>query len=124
MPYLIIFLGGGIGSMLRFAVSSFVSKKIAGDFPWYTLTVNLIGAFLIGILVELIVTKYSESQNMRYLLITGFLGGFTTFSAFSLESSLMWMKGDYASLVAYITMSVAGTIGAVLLAMNLTKVIL
>lgn len=124
MTYLAIFFGGGLGSIFRFVISSFVSRNIAGNFPWYTLSVNLIGAFLIGMIVELLALKYSNSPQINYLLITGFLGGFTTFSAFSLESSLMWTRGDYLMLASYILASVIGTIFLVLLAAHFTKTIL
>jgi CrcB protein len=124
MSYLIIFLGGGLGSVLRFSISSFVGRKIVGNFPWSTLSVNLIGAFLIGVIIEVLAQKYSSSTNLRYLLVTGFLGGFTTFSAFSLESAFMWIRGDYLLLACYILASVLGTISLVLMAMQITKIIL
>lgn len=124
MNYLIIFLGGGIGSVMRFVISSAVGKNYNGGFPFATLCVNLIGAFLIGVFIELVALKYQDSTNLRYLLITGFLGGFTTFSAFSLESALMWTRHDYSLLMAYIAASVIGTIMLVLLAMQTTKIIL
>lgn len=122
--YLMVFLGGGAGAMSRLAVSSFVSKQAGGDFPWGTLVVNLIGAFAIGVIVEILALKFSASQNIRYLLVTGFLGGFTTFSAFSLESTLMLTKGDYISLIGYVTASVIGTILMVLAATHLVRGVL
>ena len=79
-------------------------------FPWGSLAVNLIGAFSIGVIVELLSLKLEVSQNLRYLLVTGFWGGFTTFSAVSLESTFMLAKGDYQSLTAYVAVSVIGTI--------------
>lgn len=119
--YLMVFLGGGVGAMSRLAVSSFVGKQAGGDFPWGTLIVNLIGAFAIGLIVEMLALKFSASQNLRYLLVTGFLGGFTTFSAFSLESTLMLTKGDYISLAGYVAASVIGTILMVLAATHLVR---
>jgi CrcB protein len=88
MNYLAVFIGSGLGGISRFAVSAFIGHRIIGNFPWNILSVNLIGAFLIGVISELLALKYSESLNMNYLLIVGFLGGFTTFSAFSLEGTL------------------------------------
>lgn len=123
MNYFLIFLGGGIGSAMRFALSSYVSRKVVAEFPWYTLSVNLIGAFLIGIFIELLALRFNDSMNLRYLFITGFLGGFTTFSAFSLESALMWTRGDYMMLGNYILASTLGTVALVLFAMYLTRII-
>jgi CrcB protein len=118
MVYFVIFLGGGIGSLCRFALSLLVSRSGVGiNFPWPTLAVNLLGALVIGIIVELFAIKYSDHETWRYFLVTGILGGFTTFSAFSLESALMWMRGDYAAFLFYVTASVVGTILLVLLAM-------
>ena len=114
MTYLTIFIGSGLGGIFRFLISSFIGVREVGNFPWHTIGVNLIGAFLIGVMVELLALKYSDSTNLNYFLVTGFLGGFTTFSAFSLEGSLMWIKGDYLLLVSYISASIVGTILLVL----------
>jgi CrcB protein len=122
--YVMVFLGGGVGSILRLSISLFVGKQTGGDFPWGTLAVNLIGAFIIGLIVEMFALKVSPSENIRYLLVTGFLGGFTTFSAFSLESTLLLTKGDYISLVGYVSASVIGTILLVLAAMHLARGVL
>ena len=123
MSYLAIFMGGGLGSVSRFLISSLISKNTAESFPFGTLIVNLIGAFLIGLLVEFLALRYSVSENLRYFLITGFLGGFTTFSAFSLESALMWMRAEYLLLIIYILASVVGTIVAVISATYLARLV-
>lgn len=122
--YLAIFVGGGLGATMRFAVSSAVGNHINASFPWGTLVVNLIGAFLIGLLVELFAIKVTVSETVRYFLVTGFLGGFTTFSAFSLESASLLLRGDYMILVAYIVSSVVGTIMLVYFAMHCMRAIL
>lgn len=119
--YLAIFMGGGLGSVSRFVISSLISKNTAESFPLGTLAVNLIGAFLIGALIEFLALRYSAAENLRYFLVTGFLGGFTTFSAFSLESASMWMKAEYWSLVVYVLASVVGTIVAVIAAIHLVR---
>lgn len=124
MNYLLIFLGGGLGSVARFFTSSVIGKYSGINFPWGTLGVNLIGAFLIGLIVEILGLKLNLPENWRFFLVTGFLGGFTTFSAFSLESSLMLSKGEYVNLIAYISLSVIGTITLVLLATHTARTIL
>lgn len=121
MAYLIIFIGGGVGSILRFMISQFFAHRVVENFPWSTLTANLIGSFLIGCIVGLFTFKFPASLALRYLLITGFLGGFTTFSAFSLESSLLWIKGDYALLAGYILSSMFGSIAMTMAGLHLIK---
>lgn len=87
--YLLVFVGGGIGSMARLFVTSFAGKQMRTAFPWGTVAVNLLGALVIGLLIELMALRWSAPEAQGYLLVTGFLGGFTTFSAFSLETASM-----------------------------------
>ena len=96
--------------MGRFALSSLITRQTASDFPWGTLIVNLLGGLLIGGLMELGALKLNFNSPARYFLVTGVLGGFTTFSAFSLETMLMLTKGVYASVALYIGLSVVGTV--------------
>jgi CrcB protein len=104
---LLVGLGGGIGSMLRFLTSYFTATKtIASSFPLATLTVNVLGCFLIGILMGLSLKYHWMDATMKALLITGFCGGFTTFSAFSLENWQMYQAGNYTSLIFYILVSI------------------
>ena len=114
MNFLLVFLGGGAGSVSRYLMMKAIGRVMGGDFPWHTLGVNLCGALIIGALTEYMALRVSAIEPMRLLLVTGFLGGFTTFSAFSLESAMMWQKGDYVTLVAYVAASVLGTMLAVL----------
>ncbi len=111
LAYIVVFLGGGLGSVARMVIPQFFAKTIdVGSFPVGTLSVNLIGAFLIGIVIEILALKTNISEIVRYVVVIGFLGGFTTFSAFSLESFLLFSKGQYGVLLAYITISVFGTL--------------
>ena len=106
-----VFLGGGIGSVLRYSVSmlcknALQSHSSANDvFPWATLIVNIVGCFIIGILF-----MYSESlqltKEIKLLLIAGFCGGFTTFSAFSIESVTLIQNGHYFICISYILASI------------------
>jgi CrcB protein len=124
LPYLLIFLGGGTGAVARYGVSTLMGTKFGTDFPWGTLTVNLIGAFLIGLFVEIAALRWQTTHHLlTLLLVTGFLGGFTTFSAFSLEAALMWQKGDFLNLAAYIGVSVIGTVALVRLAAVAVRVL-
>lgn len=122
--YVLVFVGGGIGSMARLFVTSLVGKQMNTAFPWGTLTVNLLGALAIGLLIELMAFKWSISDDQRYLLITGFIGGFTTFSAFSLETASMCVRGDWLVAMAYVLASVMGTVGLVILSTRLLRTLL
>jgi CrcB protein len=118
----LIFLGGGVGSVARYALMNAVSRLTPGVlFPWPTLGVNITGALLIGILLELLALRTSLSGAGKFLLITGFLGGFTTFSAFSLDAALMFERGDFMNMALYIAASVIGTIMAVFIGSGIVK---
>lgn len=115
----LIFIGGGVGSIMRYLVSFFSHKFInIGGFPFGTLIVNVIGCFLIGLLTSQI-TKLDDS--LRLLLVTGFCGGFTTFSAFSSESIALYQNENYFLMILYIVMSIILGLSAVLIGNYLIK---
>ena len=114
MNLLLVFVGGGFGSVARFALMKAIGRVMGAAFPWHTLGVNLIGALIIGALTAFLALRVSGIESARLLLVTGFLGGFTTFSAFSLESAIICQRGDYMMLGVYVAASVLGTIIAVL----------
>jgi CrcB protein len=112
-PVILVAVGGAIGSVLRYYVS-LLALRIAGiAFPWGTLTVNVVGSFLIGVLTELIARRFDASMELRLLLVTGFLGGFTTFSAFSLDTIALVERDQLLLAIVYIVVSVAVSIAAV-----------
>jgi len=111
---LLVFIGGGTGAMARHFMAIGIKHHTEGKiFPYHTLGINLLGALLIGVIMEIMALRTSLPQSTQFLLETGFLGGFTTFSAFSLECSLLLERGDYASAAAYIGASVIGCIALV-----------
>lgn len=115
-------LGGGLGSIIRFLVSKFtVDKWTYLSLPLGTFIVNVIGCFLIGILIGLSYKTNYLTENLRALLIAGFCGGFTTFSAFSLENFLMYQSGNFKGLILYTLMSVLIGFSAVWAGMTFTK---
>ena len=95
---LIVFIGGGLGAALRHGVNRASLAYFGPGFPYGTLFVNIVGGLLMGVIAELFLAKGGGSQEFRLFLTTGLLGGFTTFSAFSLEAALMWQRSDYAAL--------------------------
>jgi CrcB protein len=99
--FLAIAIGGAIGSLLRFYLSKFLQKKFGVEFPVGTLIVNLTGAFFIGLFFSYLVEKLDVSLELRAFLITGLLGGFTTFSTFFYESFNLIVNGEYLKFFAY-----------------------
>lgn len=100
-----IALGGAAGSVLRYLIGGFVQRSAAAAFPVGTLAVNVVGGFIIGVLAQHYMNEQTSPQ-MRTALITGFCGGFTTFSAFSLETVGLIRGGEYGKTAAYVVLSV------------------
>lgn len=86
MKYLLIALGGGAGSLVRYLVGMAVTARYGARFPWGTLAVNVTGSFLIGLLMTVLTERLVVSPNWRFALVIGFLGGYTTFSSFEWET--------------------------------------
>jgi CrcB protein len=118
---LIVGLGGGAGSMLRFAVQKIFSVQSAAAFPTGTLLVNIAGCFLIGILWSLFSRSLTISEEMKLLLMTGFCGGFTTFSAFTLEGIGLLKENKTVLFIIYITASVVGGLLATFIGIRIAK---
>lgn len=119
--YMTIFGGGGLGALLRYSLSMLVNRVADTGYPWGTLIVNLAGAFAIGLITALGTYKFNMSETLRAFLVTGLLGGFTTFSAFSLETSVLLTRGDHGAAITYIMASVIGTVILVMLAHLLVR---
>lgn len=111
--YLLVFVGAGIGGTLRYAVNSVCARYCGPSLPWGTLTVNIAGSFLMGALAGWLAFKAGEgwSHPLRLFLATGILGGFTTFSAFSLDAVALWERGDLGPAMAYVAASIVLSIG-------------
>jgi CrcB protein len=110
---LLVAVGGAIGSVLRYYVGQWSLRLMGPNFPWGTLVVNVVGCFVIGVFAELIARRFNASEELRLLLITGFLGGFTTFSAFSLDAMSLIERGAIASAAVYMVASVGLSMAAV-----------
>lgn len=121
--YLAVFVGGGLGAALRHGVNRASLAYFGPVFPYGTLFVNVVGGLLMGVLAELFLVKGGGSQEFRLFLTTGVLGGFTTFSAFSLDATLMWQRSDYATLGSYIVASVLLSIVALFMGMAAVRVL-
>jgi CrcB protein len=121
MPVLAVALGGALGSVARYLVVGQMTRWLGAAFPWGTLTVNVVGGLAIGLLAETMALKWSMTQETRLFLITGLLGGFTTFSAFSLEIVALVERGELGGAVAYVLASVLLSVGAVFVGMALIR---
>ncbi|TCZ65582.1 CrcB family protein [Roseicella aquatilis] len=112
---LLVAAGGALGSVLRFLVSTLLVELLGTAFPWGTLAVNVVGSAAIGLLGGL-----GVEGGMRLLLVTGLLGGFTTFSAFSLETGLLWQRAWWLAAV-YVAASLALGLAAFALCYGLAR---
>jgi CrcB protein len=112
MLYLIVFLGAGIGGALRHGVNVAAARLWGFGFPFGTLIVNIVGSFLMGALAGYFAFRPGVGQHMRLFLTTGILGGFTTFSAFSLDAALLIERHSYGAAAGYMAGSVAASVGA------------
>ena len=112
MLYLIVFIGAGIGGALRHGVNVGAARLFGYGFPFGTLIVNVIGSCAMGLLAGYFAFRPGISQHLRLFLTTGILGGFTTFSAFSLDSALLIERHSYGLVAGYAVGSVAASVSA------------
>ena len=110
--FLLVALGGGIGAAMRFGTGMWTARVLGTQFPWGTFIVNVIGSFLIACVVEYAVMRGESGNWMRFLLVTGFLGGFTTFSAFAFETVAMLERRQVGSAALYVIVTVLAGIAA------------
>jgi len=125
MAWLLVFLGGGLGAAARHGVNLTAARVIGIAFPWGTLTVNILGSLLMGLIAGWLALKAGAgwSQHLRLFLTTGFLGGFTTFSAFSLDVALLWERGAHGAATLYVAASVLLAIAALFAGLWLIRVV-
>ena len=121
MLYLIVFLGAGIGGALRHGANVGAARLFGYGFPLGTLFVNLAGSFAMGLLAGYFAYRTGVSQHMRLFLTTGVLGGFTTFSAFSLDTAVLIERHAYGQAAAYVLTSVIISIAAVFVGLALFR---
>jgi fluoride exporter len=122
----LVFLGGGIGSVLRYAVGVEAARRLgaptlAGGWPWGTFAVNLVGCIAIGLCYRLLPLPADGPADVRLLVMTGVLGGFTTFSAFSLEVAQLAMRGDARGAALYVAASVGCCLAGVALGLAIGR---
>jgi fluoride exporter len=122
-PLLIVMLGGAVGAGFRYQIGNAALRNLGPDFPFGTWIINLLGGFLMGVLAGTLAKQFTPEQGepLRLLLGVGVLGGFTTFSAFSLETANMLIRGQAVLAAAYAVSSVAGSVLLLLAGLYLTR---
>jgi len=121
MLYLIVFIGAGIGGALRHGVNVIAARLFGYGFPYGTLIVNIAGSFVMGMLAGYFVFRPGVPQHMRLFLTTGILGGFTTFSSFSLDTALLIERHSFGLAAGYIVGSVAAGLSALFFGLALFR---
>ena len=124
MNTLIVFFGAGLGGALRYGVSVLVSRVMGADFPYHTLIINILGSLAMGVIAESFALRVDLPLGWRLFLTTGILGGFTTFSAFSLDAASLYERGQIGAAAAYVAGSVVLSIGALFAGLAATRAIL
>jgi fluoride exporter len=128
MSYFLVFIGGGLGSVLRYA-TGLAAARWMGPFtatsgwPWGTFAVNVIGCCIMGVMFRVLPLPAEGAAQARLLFMTGVMGGFTTFSAFALDSALLWMRQDQAGFALYVAGSVLTSLLGVALGLAIGKAV-
>jgi CrcB protein len=121
MSYLLVFFGGGLGASLRHLVNLTCARTLGTGFPWGTFIINITGSTVMGLIAGYLAFKGEASQPWRLFLMTGVLGGYTTFSAYSLDAALLYERGELASAALYVVGSVVLSIAGLFAGLALVR---
>ena len=102
MNFLLVFVGAGLGGMLRHAVNMLTLRWLGPNFPWGTFLINITGSIAMGLVVGFLTHRNLPGTGLRLFVATGVLGGYTTFSTFSLDTITLWERGEVANALAYV----------------------
>jgi CrcB protein len=121
MNYLLVFIGGGIGSTLRHIVNVVCPRFLGTNFPYHTFIINISGSTIMGLIAGYLAFRGEASQSWRLFLMTGILGGYTTFSAFSLDAALLYERGEIGLAALYVAGSVVLSIAGLFAGLALVR---
>ncbi|MEY9626192.1 CrcB protein [Sinorhizobium fredii] len=124
IAYLIVFIGAGIGGAMRHGVNQLAAHLLGLAFPYGTLTINVAGSVAMGILAEYFALRGELPQEIRLFLTTGILGGFTTFSTFSLDAVSLWERGQWGAAAAYVSSSLVLSLTGLVASLTIVRVLL
>lgn len=118
---LLVAAGGAIGASVRHLTNMGALRLLGSSYPWGTMAINIVGSFIMGAFIEILARRAGSSNELRLFVATGILGGFTTFSAFSLDFATLWERGAPVSAIGYALVSVIGAIVALFLGLWLVR---
>ena len=121
MNYLLVFIGGGLGSTLRYFVNVVSGRVLGTAFPYHTFIINITGSTVMGLIAGYFAFRGDAPQSVRLFLMTGILGGYTTFSAFSLDTSLLYERGEIGLALFYVVGSVVLSIAGLFAGLALMR---
>lgn len=121
MSYLLVFIGGGLGASLRHTINMVFTRTFGTGFPYHTFFINVSGSIVMGLIAGYLAFKGEATQHWRLFLMTGILGGYTTFSAFSLDTALLYERGEVALAAVYLVGSVALSIAGLFAGLALVR---
>jgi fluoride exporter len=121
MNYILVFVGGGLGATLRHTINITCARCMGTAFPWGTFIINVTGSTVMGLIAGYLASKGEASQPWRLFLMTGILGGYTTFSAFSLDTALLYERGEIGLALAYVLGSVVLSIAGLFCGLALVR---
>ncbi|HTV38063.1 MAG TPA: fluoride efflux transporter CrcB [Xanthobacteraceae bacterium] len=119
--FVLVFLGGGVGASIRHGINLAAARLVGTTFPYGTMFINVTGSLIMGLIVEYFALKSGLPQRWLLFLTTGILGGYTTFSTFSLEAALLYERGQLAAAAAYVVLSVVLGISALFAAIAIVR---
>src|ERR1700686_2362941 len=121
MNYVLVFIGGGLGATLRHFINIVSTRSLGTAFPYHTFIINIAGSTVMGLIAGYLASKGEASQSWRLFLMTGILGGYTTFSAYSLDAALLYERGEIGLTPFYVLGSVVFSIAGLFAGLALVR---